>query len=80
MLNLFARLDIAWRAERLKSRTDIELYLLPVLFNSRSLALDIGANKGVYTYHLQKLGRVSSAETWPRCRFRAGPRPRPKAQ
>lgn len=65
MLNLFARLDIAWRAERLKSRTDIELYLLPALVRPGSLALDIGANKGVYTYHLRKLARVAAFEPVP---------------
>ena len=65
MLNLFARIDIAWRAERLKSRTDIELYLLPALVRPGSLALDIGANKGVYTYHLRKLCRVAAFEPVP---------------
>jgi FkbM family methyltransferase len=62
---LFARIDIAWRAERLKSRTDIELYLLPALVARGSLALDIGANKGVYSYHLQKLARVAAFEPMP---------------
>lgn len=64
-MKFWARIDIAHRARRLKSRTDIELYLLPALVERSKLSLDIGANKGVYTYHLQKLGRVIAFEPIP---------------
>lgn len=64
-MNFWARLDVALRARRLKNKTDIELHLLPALVQPSSLALDIGANKGVYTYHLQKLSRVHAFEPIP---------------
>ena len=64
-MKLLNRLGIAWRAERLKCRTDIELFLLPSLVEPHSLAIDIGANKGVYSYHLQKLARVAAFEPIP---------------
>lgn len=64
-MKFLARIDIAHRARRLKSKTDIELYLLPALVEPGKCSLDIGANKGVYTYHLQKLGNVVAFEPIP---------------
>ncbi|MEQ9146250.1 MAG: FkbM family methyltransferase [Parvibaculaceae bacterium] len=66
----FARADIALRARRMLKNSllghgEIELGLLSVLVRAGAMSLDIGANKGVYTYQLQKWGRTVAFEPIP---------------
>lgn len=67
---LLARFDIERRARRifkqsLKGKGEIELSLLAVLMRSHSLSIDVGANKGVYTYQMKKWGRTVAFEPVP---------------
>ena len=41
----------------LKSHFEKELFLIPILCNKRQIAIDIGANQGVYTYYMAKHAR-----------------------
>jgi len=66
----WARLDIANRSSRMlrqsnEGKGEIELSLLGLLTRAGSLNVDIGANKGVYTYQLARWGDVVSFEPIP---------------
>lgn len=52
-----AHIRLALRARRHRRRGDPELRLLPRLVDGARASLDIGANKGVYTYWLARLSR-----------------------
>jgi FkbM family methyltransferase len=51
------RLYIRYIAYKEKMRGERELSLLPHLVERRKISIDIGANKGAYTYFLSKLSR-----------------------
>ncbi len=51
------RLYCAIRAHRERRRGEAELALLPILCSADRASVDIGANKGVYTYWLQRHSR-----------------------
>jgi FkbM family methyltransferase len=55
MLGLYHRIDIALVARRIYARGDPELHALPVLVGEGRRALDIGANRGVYSYWLARV-------------------------
>lgn len=70
--SLTRRLPVVWRMLReLKlsaKRGERELYLLPFLVDPSRLAVDVGANTGLYTHALLRLGaRVASIEANPNC-------------
>ncbi|MEQ9518192.1 MAG: FkbM family methyltransferase [Parvibaculum sp.] len=65
-----SRIDIGMRARRifkqsLNGHGEIELSLLPVLMRANALSIDIGANKGVYTYQMKEWGRTVAFEPIP---------------
>jgi len=67
---LIARADISLRSNKMvkrgmQKRGEIELNLLNILTTPGKRNLDVGANKGVYTYQLQKHGAVTSFEPIP---------------
>jgi len=49
------RLHSWWRAKRSLRRGEPELKILPFLVPRQRIALDVGANKGTYSYFLSKL-------------------------
>ena len=51
------RLYMRRLAARAMRKGEPELRLLPILADRRKASIDIGANKGVYTYHLARLTR-----------------------
>ncbi len=66
----WAKLDIANRSARMlrqseEGKGEIELSLLGLLTRAGSLNVDIGANKGVYTYQLARWGDVVAFEPIP---------------
>lgn len=70
MKKWLAQADIALRSRKmtkrgLQGRGEIELNLLDALIEPGFRCLDIGANKGVYTYQLQKFGPVTAFEPNP---------------
>ncbi|MBO6543191.1 MAG: FkbM family methyltransferase [Alphaproteobacteria bacterium] len=67
---LLSRIDIGMRARRIFKQSlgghgEIELSLLSVLMRANSLSIDIGANKGVYTYQMKEWGRTVAFEPIP---------------
>ncbi|WOF75921.1 FkbM family methyltransferase [Parvibaculaceae bacterium PLY_AMNH_Bact1] len=65
-----ARVDVANRSSRMLRQSEagkgeIELSLLGILTRVGSLNVDIGANKGVYTYQLARWGDVVAFEPIP---------------
>jgi FkbM family methyltransferase len=54
MLGLYHRIDIALTARRIYGRGDPELRRLPALVGEGRRALDIGANRGVFSYWLAR--------------------------
>lgn len=66
-MNLHARIDLYLRARRARRRGDPEIALLPRLIARSRRVIDIGANRGVYTWWLSRLAReVESFEPNPR--------------
>src|SRR5262249_50647461 len=55
MLGIYHRIDIAQTAHRIYRRGDPELHWLSKLVGDGRRAIDIGANRGVYTYWLSKI-------------------------
>jgi len=52
-----AGLQYGYRARRERRRGEAEIALLPHLVDRRRISVDIGANKGVYTYWLERCSR-----------------------
>lgn len=64
------RLPLRYRAQQMLRGLEPEIGLLPALIGSgpNGIALDVGANVGIYTYALARLGiRVHALEPQPSC-------------
>lgn len=70
LLPLRVRLPLRYRAQQVLRSLEPEIALLPSLLASRpgGVAVDVGANVGIYTYALARLGvRVHALEPQPSC-------------
>ena len=70
LLQLRVRLPLRYRAQQVLRSLEPEIALLPSLLASRpgGVAVDVGANVGIYTYALARLGvRVHALEPQPSC-------------
>ena len=61
MMNLHQRVKLALRGRRARRRGDPEIAHLGALVGRGRRSIDIGANRGVYTYWLARLSRVVEA-------------------
>jgi FkbM family methyltransferase len=62
------QLPLRYQAQRMLGMLEPEMALLPVLVQGGELCLDVGANRGVYTYRLAQLcHRVIAFEPQPDC-------------
>lgn len=61
MLGLYHRIDIAQTAQRIYRRGDPELHWLAQLVGRGRRAIDVGANRGVYSYWLAHVCRAVEA-------------------
>lgn len=71
---LYLHFSAAKKYKKAHQKGEVELRLLPFLVDPEKLSIDVGANKGLYTYYLAKLSRnVIAFEANPElCRFLKG--------
>ena len=61
-------LPLEYALERITGKLEPEIFILPQLIGKGELAIDVGANFGIYSYALSKLcKRVEAFEPLPRC-------------